>query len=107
MSIGFLFTTAQMIFAAVIQTRIYATSPCGSYATDCELGVSPVSIGWQIPLYILPAIGEIFLIVTSCELRLVYPSRHLLLSLPFASSIDVQYHLAASAISRHHPSERR
>jgi len=69
MSIGFLFTTAQMIFAAVIQTRIYATSPCGSYATDCELGVSPVSIGWQIPLYILPAIGEIFLIVTSCELR--------------------------------------
>jgi POT family proton-dependent oligopeptide transporter len=68
MSIGFLLACANMIIAAVVQTRIYATSPCGHYATDCELGVSPVSLGWLIPIYALPAIGEIFVNVTSYEL---------------------------------------
>lgn len=66
--IGFLLCSANMIIGAVVQAKIYATSPCGHYATNCELGVSSVSLLWQIPLYSLPAIGEIFVNVTSYEL---------------------------------------
>ncbi|ORY31441.1 putative integral membrane peptide transporter [Naematelia encephala] len=68
MCIGFMLGTVTMIISAIIQWRIYETSPCGYYATDCEAGVSPVSIGWLIPIYSLPAIGELFVNVTSYEL---------------------------------------
>jgi len=68
MCIGFLLGTANMIIAAIVQARIYRTSPCGHYATNCELGVSPVNISWLIPMYAIPAVGEIFVNVTSYEL---------------------------------------
>jgi len=68
MCIGFLLGTATMILSAIIQVKIYKTSPCGDHATDCELGVSPINLAWQIPIYVLPAIGEIFVNVTSYEL---------------------------------------
>jgi POT family proton-dependent oligopeptide transporter len=67
MSIGFLLATVEMIICAIVQNRIYKTSPCGSYATDCE-EVSPVNLAWQIPIYIIPAVGELFVMVTSYEL---------------------------------------
>lgn len=57
-----------MIFAAIIQWKVYQTSPCGYYATDCEDGVSSVSIAWLIPMYVIPAIGELFVNVTSYEM---------------------------------------
>ncbi|BEJ11042.1 hypothetical protein CspHIS471_0104640 [Cutaneotrichosporon sp. HIS471] len=72
MSIGFFLGTVGAIFAAIIQHRIYKTSPCGNYATHCMIdgktAVSPVSLWWQIPMIIFPAIGEIFVNVTSYEL---------------------------------------
>lgn len=66
-SIGFALGTAASIFGAIVQWKIYQTSPCGWHATDCELGVSGVSLAWQIPQVVLPAIGEVFVSVTSCE----------------------------------------
>ena len=56
-----------MIFAAIIQWKIYQTSPCGYYATDCD-DVSAVGIAYLIPLYVIPAVGELFVNVTSYEM---------------------------------------
>nr|XP_031857864.1 uncharacterized protein CI109_006736 [Kwoniella shandongensis]KAA5524936.1 hypothetical protein CI109_006736 [Kwoniella shandongensis] len=67
-SIGFALGTITMVIGALVQWRVYATSPCGYYATDCELGVSPVPLAWQVPLSALPGIGEIFISVTSYEI---------------------------------------
>ncbi|KAJ7272824.1 PTR2-domain-containing protein, partial [Mycena rebaudengoi] len=67
---GFLITAVSMVIAAIVQWRIYETSPCGYYASECSIGtgVSPLSIWVQIPLYSLPALAEIFINVTSYEI---------------------------------------
>ncbi|KAF7294596.1 PTR2-domain-containing protein [Mycena indigotica] len=67
---GFLVAALAMATGAIIQWRIYETSPCGYYASDCSIGtgVSPISVWVQIPLYSLPAIGELFVNVTSYEI---------------------------------------
>ncbi|WWC72331.1 uncharacterized protein I206_106293 [Kwoniella pini CBS 10737] len=67
MCIGFLLGAVGCIIAAVVQWRIYKTSPCGYYATTCE-EVSPVSLWWQVPIITIPAIGELFVNVTSYEI---------------------------------------
>ncbi|KAL7423123.1 hypothetical protein Q5752_002422 [Cryptotrichosporon argae] len=99
--IGFLLGAANMIIAAVIQWKVYQTSPCGYYATDCD-AVSPVSLAWQIPLYSLPAIGEIFVNVTSYELAYTLaPARMkgLVYALClFSSAISSAISLALSAV---------
>ncbi|WWC91477.1 uncharacterized protein L201_006423 [Kwoniella dendrophila CBS 6074] len=68
LSIGFALASINMIIGAIVQWRVYKTSPCGYYATDCKLGVSPVPIALQIPLSALPGIGEIFIAVTAYEI---------------------------------------
>ncbi|WVQ64078.1 uncharacterized protein L199_002237 [Kwoniella botswanensis] len=68
LSIGFALASINMIIGAIVQWRVYKTSPCGYYATDCELGVSSVPLAWQIPLSALPGIGEIFVAVTAYEI---------------------------------------
>lgn len=67
MCIGFLLSSIGCIFAAVVQARIYKTSPCGNAASTCD-EVSPVAIWWQIPIIAIPAVGELFVNVTSYEL---------------------------------------
>ncbi|WVQ94831.1 hypothetical protein IAU59_001914 [Kwoniella sp. CBS 9459] len=67
-AIGFALATITMIIGAIVQWKVYKTSPCGYYATDCEDGVSSVPLAWQIPLSALPGIGEIFVSVTSYEI---------------------------------------
>ncbi|WVQ92948.1 hypothetical protein IAU59_000009 [Kwoniella sp. CBS 9459] len=67
MCIGFLLGAVGCIIAAVVQWRIYQTSPCGWYASTCE-EVSPVSLWWQVPIITIPAIGELFVNVTSYEI---------------------------------------
>ena len=67
MSIGFILASFSSTIAAILQWRVYTTSPCGYYATTCDT-VSPVSVLWQIPVYYLAAIGELFVNVTSYEL---------------------------------------
>lgn len=72
MTIGFLLASAGCIAAAIIQYKIYETSPCGRYASHCIIdgvpGVSNVSLWWQIPQIFFPALGELFVNVTSYEL---------------------------------------
>ncbi|KAJ6630247.1 PTR2-domain-containing protein [Mycena sp. CBHHK59/15] len=67
---GFLVAAAAMVVGAIIQWKIYTTSPCGYYASDCSVGtgVSSISVWVQIPLYSLPALAEIFINVTSYEI---------------------------------------
>jgi hypothetical protein len=49
---------------------VYETSPCGYYATGCEIGtgVSPLSVWVQIPNVALGAISECLCNVTAYEL---------------------------------------
>lgn len=67
LSIGFILGMITMIIGALVQWRIYETSPCGWHSTECD-DVSPVSIAWMIPQYAIPAVGELFVMVTGYEL---------------------------------------
>lgn len=51
MFIGFQLGTINMIGGAIMQWKVYQSSPCGYYASDCEAGVSSVSLWWQLVLY--------------------------------------------------------
>jgi POT family proton-dependent oligopeptide transporter len=49
--IGFQLGTINMIGGAIMQWKVYQTSPCGYFASDCTEGVSSVSLWWQLVLY--------------------------------------------------------
>jgi MFS family permease len=58
------------VIGAIIQWRIYETSPCGYAATGCQIGtgVSPLNIWLQVPNVSLGAISECLCNVTAYEL---------------------------------------
>jgi len=101
MSIGFVLGMITMIISAIIQWRVYETSPCGYYASDNCAGVSPISLWWQIPIYSIPAIGELFAIITSYEIAYTRaPARMKSLVYAFAlfpSAVSAAISLACSA----------
>ncbi|OCF62322.1 POT family proton-dependent oligopeptide transporter [Kwoniella mangroviensis CBS 10435] len=70
LSIGFMLGCINMIYGAVLQWKVYKTSPCGYYASTADVceDVSSISIWALTPLQALPAIGEIFVMVTGYEL---------------------------------------
>ena len=68
MCIGFLLGVITMVYGAILQWKVYTSSPCGYHATDCEDGPSSIHLMAMIPLYAIPALGEIFINVTSYEL---------------------------------------
>lgn len=67
---GFILATISGVIGAIVQWRVYETSPCGYYASSCSIGtgVSPISIWWQIPNVALGAISECFCNVTAYEI---------------------------------------
>ncbi|EMC98976.1 hypothetical protein BAUCODRAFT_120266 [Baudoinia panamericana UAMH 10762] len=69
-TLGFSIASVSGVIAAIVQWRIYETSPCGYYATACgsDGEVSPISIWWQLPNYALGALSECFCNVTAYEL---------------------------------------
>lgn len=67
MCIGFLLASVSDVIGAVVQWRIYQLSDCGWNASTCDT-VTSVSIWWQIPIIMFPAVGELFVNVTSYEL---------------------------------------
>ncbi len=69
-TLGFIICACSGVAGAVIQYYVYQTSPCGYYATDCDIGtgVSPISVWVETILYILSAAGECFALTTAYEL---------------------------------------
>ncbi|KAF6828751.1 MFS peptide transporter [Colletotrichum plurivorum] len=67
MTIGFILAAISALFGALVQWRVYETSPCGYNASTCD-DVSPLSIWWQIPNVTLGAMSEVFVNATSYEL---------------------------------------
>lgn len=70
-TVGFTLAIISGIIGAIVQWRIYKTSPCGYQATNCSETqglVSPISIWWQLPNYGLGAMSECFCNVTAYEL---------------------------------------
>ncbi|KZV60306.1 PTR2-domain-containing protein [Peniophora sp. CONT] len=76
---GFALTSIAMIIGAVLQWRVYETSPCGYSASKCTIGtgVSPLSLWTQLPLYGLPGIAGIFINVTGYELSINFAPKRL------------------------------
>ncbi|KAF8073992.1 PTR2-domain-containing protein [Lyophyllum atratum] len=68
--VGYFFAAATMLVGALLQWRVYETSPCGYYATNCKIGttVSPLSVWAQLPLYVLPATAELLINITCYEI---------------------------------------
>ncbi|KAK4503505.1 hypothetical protein PRZ48_004420 [Zasmidium cellare] len=93
-TIGFCFAILSGIVGAIIQYKIYKTSPCGYYATGCEVGtgVSPISVWVQIPINILGALSECFCNVTAYELAYARSPEGM-------KSLVVSLFLASSALS--------
>ncbi|OJJ45069.1 hypothetical protein ASPZODRAFT_674018 [Penicilliopsis zonata CBS 506.65] len=65
---GFVLAAISGVCGAVVQYLVYKSSPCGYYASTCTVGVSPISIWWQVPMYVLGAWSECFANVTAYEL---------------------------------------
>ncbi|KAI1076247.1 POT family protein [Whalleya microplaca] len=76
MTFGFVLAIISGIIGAIVQYRVYETSPCGYYASSCD-DVSPISIWWQIPNVALGAMSEIFVNVTSYELAYARAPEHM------------------------------
>ncbi|KAI1471672.1 PTR2-domain-containing protein [Daldinia caldariorum] len=76
MTFGFVLATISGVIGAIVQWKVYETSPCGYYASDCD-EVSPISIWWQIPNVALGAISEIFVNVTAYELAYARAPEHM------------------------------
>lgn len=65
--LGFILAAASQVAGAVIQWRVYKTSPCGYYATTCDQQ-SPITAWQDVSLYILSAASECFAMTTAYEL---------------------------------------
>jgi dipeptide/tripeptide permease len=76
---GFTLAWISSICGAITQWYIYKTSPCGHFATDCDIGsgVSPLSIWWQLPMVVLGAVSECFCQVTAYEVAYARSPRNM------------------------------
>lgn len=73
---GFLLAAISGVIGAIIQWRVYKTSPCGYAASTCD-DVSPINIWWQLPNISLGAISEVFVNVTGYELAYARSPPHM------------------------------
>ncbi|KAF1963260.1 peptide transporter-like protein PTR2 [Byssothecium circinans] len=72
---GFFIAATAMVYAAVLQSRIYASGPCYDHPSNCDAGKisegkykpNEVHVAWQTPAYILVALSEILASVTGLE----------------------------------------
>ena len=74
--LGFILAGSSQIAGAIIQWKIYKTSPCGYQATTCS-EVSPLSAWQDVSLYILSAAGECFANTTAYELAYTRSPPHM------------------------------
>lgn len=66
--IGFMLGVISSLVATILQWRVYETSPCGYYASNCTKGVSPISAWYDVIVYALVAAGECFCYTEAYEL---------------------------------------
>ncbi|KAL7795761.1 POT family domain-containing protein [Trichoderma ceciliae] len=76
MTFGFMLAAISGVVGAIVQWRVYKTSPCGYQASTCD-EVSPINIWWQIPNVALGAISELFCNVTAYEMSYARSPPHL------------------------------
>ncbi|TFB00742.1 Peptide transporter PTR2, partial [Trichoderma ghanense] len=76
MTFGFMLAAISGAIGAIVQWRVYETSPCGYEASTCD-DVSPINIWWQIPNVALGAISELFCNVTAYEMAYARSPPHL------------------------------
>jgi len=100
---GFILAAISQVIGAIIQWRVYETSPCGYYATACEIGtrVSPISVWVETILYILGAASECFANTAAYEIAYIRAPENmkgLVMALfLFASSISAAISTSATA----------
>lgn len=97
--VGFMLGCFSTMTAAILQHKIYQTSPCGNFASTCE-EVSTV-LGWyEVIVYALAALGECFCMPTGYEIsytRAPYNAKGLVMSLfLFNSAISAAINEAVS-----------
>ena len=66
MALGFIFASAAMVSASVIQYYIYQTGECGEYMNDCD-SPAPINVWTQAVPYVLVGFSEIFTSITGLE----------------------------------------
>lgn len=76
MTFGFTLAAISGVIGAIVQWKVYETSPCGYQASTCD-DVSPISIWWQVPNVALGAISELFCNVTAYEMAYARSPPHL------------------------------
>ncbi|CDR45361.1 CYFA0S18e00122g1_1 [Cyberlindnera fabianii] len=67
---GFMLAAISQAAGAIIQWKVYQTSPCGYHATECDIGtgVSPITVWVECVLYILQASSECFAMTAAYEI---------------------------------------
>lgn len=77
--LGFMLASIAAACGAIIQWKVYQTSPCGYYATDCDVGtgVSPISVWVETVLYILQSASECFANTAAYEIAYVRAPDHM------------------------------
>ncbi|KAF2773213.1 hypothetical protein EJ03DRAFT_347743 [Teratosphaeria nubilosa] len=71
LTVGFTLSLCSALSGAILQWRIYATSPCGYAATTCSQRkglVSPISLWWQFPIHAFAGLAEVLNSTTAYEI---------------------------------------
>ncbi|KAH7102524.1 peptide transporter PTR2A [Auriculariales sp. MPI-PUGE-AT-0066] len=71
-AVGFMLSALAMAWEMFVQMAVYGQNPCGAFAATCkdEQGnnrVSPISVFWIAPAYVIVAISELLASVTALE----------------------------------------
>lgn len=97
--LGFMLGCFSTMTAAILQHKIYQTSPCGDFASTCD-DVSTVTAWYEVIVYSLAALGECFSMTTGYEIsytRAPYNAKGLVMSLfLFNSAISAAINEAVS-----------
>ncbi|KAF2477721.1 peptide transporter-like protein PTR2 [Lindgomyces ingoldianus] len=75
-TLGFFIASLAMVYAAILQSRIYSAPPCFDSPSHCEAGKiskdkykpNEIHVAWQAPAYILIALSEVLASITGLEL---------------------------------------